>query len=227
MNSWWAKSFVNDEKIDLLVDDDVVYRGHQNITPRSQHIFRFEATISGINALAESVMSLDHYHEALENLKEAQVDLIGRLWNPPFSFNQKFFCVSILFLLTRSHSLSLTLGSNIRVQRLLYLVLVLRPEVYQRQRRKAGSSDRAVRDAPRRAETGEAEPMAALGGGREREGGGGGGRTARLRDEPTALEAERGGIPELAARGGGREAGRPGELAAALVALGGGEENQA
>ena len=171
-------------------------------------------------------MSLDHYHEALENLKEAQVDLIGRLWNPPFSFNQKFFCVSILFLLTRSHSLSLTLGSNIRVQRLLYLVLVLRPEVYQRQRRKAGSSDRAVRDAPRRAETGEAEPMAALGGGREREGGGGG-RTARLRDEPTALEAERGGIPELAARGGGREAGRPGELAAALVALGGGEENQA
>ena len=113
---------------------------------------------------------------------------------------------------------------------------MLRPEVYQRQRRKAGSSDRAVRDAPRRAETGEAEPMAALGGGREREGGGGGGgrgggrlsdNTARRRDEPTALEAERGGIPELAARGGGREAGRPGELAAALVALGGGEENQA
>ena len=74
--------------------------------------------------------------------------------------------------------------------------------------------------------------MAALGGGREREGGGGGGgrgggrlsdNTARRRDEPTALEV---GIPELAARGGGREAGRPGELAAALVALGGGEENQ-
>ena len=109
---------------------------------------------------------------------------------------------------------------------------MLRPEVYQRQRRKAGSSDRAVRDAPRRAETGEAEPMAALGGGREQEGGesttGGRGRlsdnTARRRDEPTALEV---GIPELAARGGGREAGRPGELAAALVALGGGEENQA
>ena len=116
----------------------------------------------------------------------------------------------------RSHSLSLTLGSNVRVQRLLYLVLVLRPEVYHRQRRKAGSSDRAARDAPRREEP-EAEALVDLGGGREREGRG---RTAVAES-----------MLELAALGGGREregetTGRGRRSVLELAALGGlsGEE---
>ena len=142
----------------------------------------------------------------------------------------------------RSHSLSLTLGSNVRVQRLLYLVLVLRPEVYHRQRRKAGSSDRAARDAPRREEP-EAEALVDLGGGREREGRGrtavaesmlelaalGGGREREGETTGRGRRSVLEGIPELAALGGGRE--REGETTgrgrrSALAALGGlsGEE---
>ena len=154
----------------------------------------------------------------------------------------------------RSHSLSLTLGSNVRVQRLLYLVLVLRPEVYHRQRRKAGSSDRAARDAPRREEP-EAEALVDLGGGREREGRGrtavaesmlelaalGGGREREGETTPFLDRVEEAGgrravlegIPELAALGGGRE--REGETTGRgrrsvlegipeLAALGGGRE---
>jgi len=60
------------------------YRGHHNITPRSQHVFRFEASVSGIRQLAESITNLDHNQEALENLKDSRVDLIGIGYgNPP------------------------------------------------------------------------------------------------------------------------------------------------
>ena len=52
------------------------------IQPRTQHLFRFEGTVMGIRELAEQVMQLDHNSEAIVNLKNSNIDLIGesRLW---------------------------------------------------------------------------------------------------------------------------------------------------
>ena len=60
----------------------MLYRGHQMIQPRTQHLFRFEGTVTGIRELAEQVMQLDHNSEAIVNLKNSNIDLIGesRLW---------------------------------------------------------------------------------------------------------------------------------------------------